>query len=240
MSKVDLRTKLKHLYKPSSKAVVAVTVPAMRFLMIDGKGDPNNSDDYTEAVEALFSVSYTAKFAVKRGTTAVDYSVMPLEGLWWADDWSAFTSAERSAWKWTMMIMQPEFASDDDIFKAVEQVRGKRPSSAIDLLRLETFDERGPVGSDAPYRPIYRRRTDYQTRAQLYRIYSQAAWQASRDLSFRYSSGGASELEDRHPTADDGQVAQRRRILKLKLLSTCLHHFAIIDFGLVGKRTSME
>lgn len=141
MSKIDLKTDLKYLYKPSAKSVVSVDVPTMRFLMIDGHGDPNTSTDYAEAVEALFSVSYAAKFAVKRGATAVDYSVMPLEGLWWSDDWSAFTSGDRARWKWTMMIMQPDFASNAVIIQAIEQVRAKKTLPAIDLLRLEFFTE---------------------------------------------------------------------------------------------------
>lgn len=79
MSKIDLKRDLKHLYKPSAKSVVSVDVLAMRFLMIAGQGDPNNSPGYAEAVEALFSVS-VAKFAVKRSPCSVDYSVMPPGG----------------------------------------------------------------------------------------------------------------------------------------------------------------
>ena len=90
MSKIDLKKDLKHLYQPSAKAVVQVEVPTLRYLMVDGQGDPTTVPAYAQAVEALFSVSYTAKFMVKKGPQAVDYAVMPLEGLWWADDMSAF------------------------------------------------------------------------------------------------------------------------------------------------------
>ena len=141
MNKIDLKKDLKHLYKPSAKSVATVDIPPMRFLMIDGQGDPNNSRDYAAAVEALFSVSYVAKFSVKRSASSIDYSVMPLEGLWWSDDWSSFTNGDRTKWKWTMMIMQPDFASDDVIAGAIEQVRKKKALGAIDLLRLETFSE---------------------------------------------------------------------------------------------------
>ncbi|MFZ1613041.1 MAG: hypothetical protein WAT51_02650, partial [Holophaga sp.] len=86
MSKIDLKKDLKHLYQPSAKSVVEVDVPPFVFLAIDGHGDPNTSQTYAEAIEALFSVSYTAKFMVKKGPQQIDYAVMPLEGLWWADD----------------------------------------------------------------------------------------------------------------------------------------------------------
>ncbi|MEO7359442.1 MAG: hypothetical protein ABI120_03890, partial [Gemmatimonadaceae bacterium] len=81
MSKIDLKKELKHLYQPSAKEVVQVEVQSFQFLMIDGAGDPNTSQRYAQAVEALFSVSYTAKFMVKKGAQGIDYAVMPLEGL---------------------------------------------------------------------------------------------------------------------------------------------------------------
>ncbi|MCD2453555.1 GyrI-like domain-containing protein [Methylicorpusculum oleiharenae] len=173
MSKIDLKRELKHLYKPPARSVATVDVPAMRFLMIDGQGDPNNSTEYAEAVEALFSVSYVTKFSVKRSLSAVDYSVMPLEGLWWSDDWSSFTSGDRSAWKWTMMIMQPDFASDDAISEAIDQVRTKKSLKAIDLLRLESFTEGlcvqtlhiGPFSDEGP--TIERIHTYIESKAKL-------------------------------------------------------------------------
>ncbi len=89
MEKIDLRKQLKTYYQASATAVAEVHVPAFNFLMVDGQGDPNTSPAYAEAVEALFTVSYTAKFMVKKGPAQQDYAVMPLEGLWWADDLSA-------------------------------------------------------------------------------------------------------------------------------------------------------
>lgn len=141
MSKVDLKRELKHLYRPSAKEVVRVEVPTFRFLMIDGEGDPNTSPAYAEAVEALFSVSYTAKFMVKKGAQGTDYAVMPLEGLWWSDDMSAFTSNDRSKWKWTMMIMQPDFVDEATIRAAIAEVKRKKALPAVDALRLEDFTE---------------------------------------------------------------------------------------------------
>ena len=78
MQKIDFRKEWKHLYKPSAKKIEIVEVAPMNFLMMDGQGDPNTSQEFQEAVEALFAVSYTAKFMVKKGDIAVDYSVMPL------------------------------------------------------------------------------------------------------------------------------------------------------------------
>jgi hypothetical protein len=139
--KVDLKRELKHLYQPSAKEVVQVQVPAMRFLMIDGKGDPNTSPAYATAVEALFSVSYTAKFLVKKGGQGIDYAVMPLEGLWWSDDMTAFITNDRSKWKWTMMIVQPHFVETAVIEASIAEVKRKKPRCAASELRLECFTE---------------------------------------------------------------------------------------------------
>ncbi|KRD31809.1 hypothetical protein ASE35_12575 [Lysobacter sp. Root916] len=141
MGKIDLKKELKFLYQPSAKAVVEVEVPSLRFLMIDGAGDPNTSPAYAAAVEALFSVSYTAKFMLKKGKQAIDYAVMPLEGLWWADDLASFAADERSQWQWTMMILQPDFVEDAVIDAAIAQVRRKKALPAVSQLRLASFEE---------------------------------------------------------------------------------------------------
>lgn len=141
MDKIDLKKDLKPLYQPSARDVVQVDVPRFQFLMIDGEGDPNTSPAYAQAVEALFSVSYTAKFMLKKGPLARDYAVMPLEGLWWANDLSAFLTNDKANWKWTMMIMQPSFVTPDLIEAAMAEVKRKKQLPAIDRLRLEDFLE---------------------------------------------------------------------------------------------------
>lgn len=168
MTPIDLKRELKHLYQASAREVVSVTVPPLRFLMMDGAGDPNTTPAYAEAVEALFSVSFTAKFMVKRGPLALDYKVMPLEGLWWADDPSAFTSNDRAKWKWTMMILQPDFVPAEVIDAARAEVKRKKALPAVERLRLETFHE-GPcaqilhVGPFTAEGPTIQRVHDYIT-----------------------------------------------------------------------------
>lgn len=116
-------------------------VPDLRYLMIDGHGDPNTSPAFTEAVEALYPVAYKLKFASKRDLGR-DYVVMPLEGLWWAEDMDAFTAArDKSRWDWTMMIMVPDWIGQDMFAAAVERAAaGNRPARLGDV-RLETLSE---------------------------------------------------------------------------------------------------
>ena len=141
MQKIDLRKAWKHLYKPSPKKVELADVPQMNFLMIDGQGDPNTSQEFQVAVEALFGVSYTAKFIVKKSETAVDYSVMPLEGLWWMDNMAEFSIERKDEWKWTAMIMQPEYVTRDLLQAAMEQVEKKKNPPALSKLRFESYPE---------------------------------------------------------------------------------------------------
>jgi hypothetical protein len=159
MAKKDYRKELKHLYAPSASEVTIVEVPTMAFLMIDGQGDPSTSREYQAAIEALYSVAYTLKFAIKKGEGQVDYAVFPLESLWWADDISAFMAARRDEWKWTAMIAQPEYVTRALFESAVTEVKKKKGGlSAIGLMRFKPFAEGkaaqimhiGPFSEEAP------------------------------------------------------------------------------------------
>ena len=141
MKKLDLKKELKHLYQTSAKEVVEVEVPTMNYLMVDGEGDPNTATVFAEAVEALFTVSYTLKFMVKKGALATDYGVMPLEGLWWADDMSKFGIEDKSNWKWTAMIAQPPFVTRAMLDAALAEVKNKKNPAALSQLRFEAFTE---------------------------------------------------------------------------------------------------
>ncbi len=141
MEKIDYKKELKHLYRPSAKKVAVVDVPEMNFLKIDGEGDPNTSSTFQEATEALFAVSYRLKFMIKKGEQQVDYGVMPLEGLWWADDMTAFSVDKKEDWQWTLMMMQPEYVTAELVAEASELVQKKKNPPALPLMRFEAYAE---------------------------------------------------------------------------------------------------
>lgn len=140
MEKIDYKKALKQFYRPSPNQVAVVDVPAMNFLMVDGKGAPLGPE-FQQAVETLYPVAYTLKFMIKKGSVGVDYSVLPLEGLWWADDMEDFVKRIKDRWKWTLMIMQPDLISADAVKEAVSQVKAKKNPPALEKLRFERFDE---------------------------------------------------------------------------------------------------
>ena len=116
-------------------------VPPLQFLMIDGHGDPNTAPAYQQAVEALYGVSYKLKFASKRAAEK-DYVVMPLEGLWWADDMETFTvRRDKSSWDWTMMIMQPPWIDAEMVAEAARQAGKSKDLPALSRLRFEPYHE---------------------------------------------------------------------------------------------------
>ena len=140
MEKIDYKKELKHLYRSSAKKVEVVEVPKMNFLMIDGDGGPNHPT-FQNAIEVLFPLSYTLKFMIKKSDIGIDYGVLPLEGLWWADDMSSFIKDKKDDWKWTLMIMQPELVKKEMVVKAIEEVRKKKNPVALPLVRFESFSE---------------------------------------------------------------------------------------------------
>ena len=93
-TKVDFKRELRELYS-ATRSPQFVEVPELQFAMVDGHGDPNVAPEYAEAVQALYSVAYTARFALKRAPDGLDYGVMPLEGLWWAQDMTAFITGRQ-------------------------------------------------------------------------------------------------------------------------------------------------
>ena len=129
-------------YRARAGEFRVVEVPPLRYLMVDGHGDPNTAPAYAEAIAALYPVAYALKFASKRGLDR-DYVVPPLEALWWADDHDVFTSArDKSQWDWTAMIMTPNWLTADHLEAAVATAAAKPDASPVlPRLRLETLEE---------------------------------------------------------------------------------------------------
>jgi len=141
MTKIDVKKELKEYYDSPTKEFKIVDVPEMNFLMIDGAGDPNTAREYTEAIQALYAISYTLKFMIKRGELSIDYSVMPLEGLWWVDDMAQFSEDNKDEWKWTAMIMQPKYVTRDMVDLAIKKATKKKDLPSLSLLKLTSFHE---------------------------------------------------------------------------------------------------
>jgi hypothetical protein len=136
---IDLKAALKPYYAASASKPAVVDVPPLNTLMIDGRGDPNGAA-FQEAVGTLYSVAYALKFALKKAKV-LDYPVMPLEGLWWADDAADFLSGRRQAWQWTVLIVLPDPVGAAEAGRAANEVRQKAKFERFPEVRFERFAE---------------------------------------------------------------------------------------------------
>ena len=137
--KLDLKKSL-DAYQAKKGQFRIVEVPDLQYLMLDGHGDPNSSPAFAEALETLYPVAYSLKFASKL-TLGRDYAVMPLEGLWWADDYSVFATGSKADWDWTLLMLVPDWIGQDMVEAAVATSRAKTGPRRYDHLRLETLRE---------------------------------------------------------------------------------------------------
>ncbi len=157
----------------------------MKFLMIDGQGDPNNSQEFQDALSALYGITFTLKFSFKKGEKPEGYFehvAQPPEGLWWVDDMREFSLKRKDEWKWTLMIMQPDFITEDMVKNAGNELKKKNDSSAISKTRFENFQEGlsaqimhiGPYSAEEPtIEKIHRfiRESGYELRGKHHEIY---------------------------------------------------------------------
>jgi hypothetical protein len=139
MDKIDFRKERRDLYAPTAKDFSIVEVPPFHFFLIDGQGDPNTSEAYGQAVEALYALSYATKFASKKQLER-DYVVAPLEGLWHSEHKNAFPDRQKDKWSWTMMIRQPDWITAD-LVDVARDTSAKKKLAALDQVRAELFEE---------------------------------------------------------------------------------------------------
>jgi hypothetical protein len=206
-AKIDPKRELRQLYSARA-APELVDVPELSFLMIDGHGDPNRSPRYQAAVEALYAVSYALKFAIKRAG-GPDYTVAPLEGLWWTEDMARFSVEDKSDWDWTMMIMQPAEATPELVEQTVREVAQKKQLSAAAEVRLQRYLEGGSaqilhLGPYADKGPTIARLHAFIQRAR-----AREARQAPRDLPRRPAPHRSGAAQDDHPPAGQRFYVER-------------------------------
>lgn len=133
-------TNLDSLYKVRRGVVDFVDVPELAFVLVRGRGEPGGTA-FSEALQALFAVSYAAHFIVKKESEETTH-VMPLEALWWVPGVTGADamSAPRDSWEWQAMIVQPPPIGAAVVEAAVEIARAKGLPAA-DRVRFERWTE---------------------------------------------------------------------------------------------------
>ena len=144
-SPFDYKKEHKDLYLPKTEPSI-IDVPEMTFITVDGKGNPNTSVEYQNALEILYGLSYAIKMSKKSNTQPIgyfEYVVPPLEGLWWGEDgyFDGMNIVDKNKLCWTAMIRQPEFVTTETFYMAKQIVNKKKPGLDVLLARLVSFSE---------------------------------------------------------------------------------------------------
>jgi hypothetical protein len=159
--KTDFKKEYKFLFTASAKQPQVLEVPDLKYLMVDGSGDPNTAPGFSEKIQALYGLAYTMKFMLKKaGAAAVEYVVPPLSGLWCAEDITAFSAGRRDEWRWTLMILQPDAVTPELLEKAKAKLAAKKPAAlfagqarldvlhegtAVQILHIGSYSAEGPT-----------------------------------------------------------------------------------------------
>jgi len=139
MDKLDMKKEY-NFYKAKENKIDILQIPKLNYLKIDGIGNPSSSIDYQNSIEALYTIAYTIKFTIKND--GKDFVVMPLEGLWYADHMSDFEENNKDNWKWTSMILMPDFVTKEIFETAKIKAQEKKiDNTKINEVRLELLEE---------------------------------------------------------------------------------------------------
>lgn len=155
----DFKKEFKQFYVPKNKPEI-VRVPVMKFLAVEGIGDPNEKEgDYSKAVEALYTIAYTLKMSYK-GTYKIEgffeYVVPPLEGFWWQEGVLGVDLSDKASFNWIAVLRIPDFMEEKDVFWAVQQAEAKKKADfssvtyqemeeglCIQMMHVGPFDTEG-------------------------------------------------------------------------------------------------
>ncbi len=181
MARRDVPREIRDLYFPTDRTPVLVDVPPMKYLMVDGSGNPNSSKPFREAIEALYGLAYTLKFGSKDPRIR-QAPVMPLEGRFWSARGARLPARPTEDWRWTLMVREPDAVRKDEFRAACRRLRLKKNPAALGRVRLERWKEGkaaqalyvGPYsGESTAIRGLetFARRTGYRFAGRHHEIY---------------------------------------------------------------------
>lgn len=139
----DYKKEYKGLYMPKTTPAI-VDVPEMKFIAVNGCGNPNEPDgEYQQALGILYPVAYALKMSYKTDYYIdgfFEYVVPPLEGLWWVDNAISDDFTDKSAFRWIAMIRVPDFVEEDDVEWAKREVLRKKRLDCSSIYHM-SFEE---------------------------------------------------------------------------------------------------
>lgn len=128
----------------AKKVPTIIDVPLQSYIMISGKGNPND-EDFSNRVATLYALAYAIKMGYKatatKGEVSLDihdFAVYPLEGVWKQkqDD-----ELVKETLEYTIMIRQPDFITEDMVCAAMERVKIKKPNGLYEAISFDTMQD---------------------------------------------------------------------------------------------------
>lgn len=135
---------MKHEWKKHEKEIYGVkeepqivNIPSQKFFKIKGVGNPNE-EDFSERIGVLYALSYAVKMMPKKGYTPdgyFEYAIYPLEGAW-----EGKLTEDKKELRYTIMIRQPEFVTNEIADKAFEMARKKKIGPLLEEAYFEEVE----------------------------------------------------------------------------------------------------
>lgn len=128
----DYKKEYKEFYMPKNKPGI-VDVPAMNYIAVRGKGDPNDENgEYKQSIGLLYAIAFTIKMS-KMGNHKIegyfDYVVPPLEGFWWQEGVQGIDYTHKENFCWISLIRLPDFVTKADFDWAIAEATTKKKTN---------------------------------------------------------------------------------------------------------------
>lgn len=128
----DYKKEYKEFYMPKNKPGI-VDVPAMNYIAVRGKGDPNDENgEYKQSIGLLYAITFTIKIS-KMGSHKIegyfDYVVPPLEGFWWQESVQGIDYTHKENFCWISLIRLPDFVTKADFDWAIAEATTKKKTN---------------------------------------------------------------------------------------------------------------
>ena len=139
----DYKKEYKEFYLPKNKPSI-VEVPAMNYIAVKGKGNPNEEGgEYKEAIGLLYAIAFTIKMSYKSGHEIegyFQYVVPPLEGFWWQEGVKGIDYSHKESFEWISMIRLPDFVTKEVFDWAIKEAEEKKKKD-FSKVKFLTYEE---------------------------------------------------------------------------------------------------
>lgn len=140
MNKYEWRKNDKELYLPKTKPAI-INVPKLNYFMLDGCGNPN-TEEFSNAIGAIYSLTYAVKMGLKKHKDYYEYTVFPLEGIWdLAVEARGLDYLDKDKLVYTLMIRQPDFLTNELAKEVIEMQKIKKPNVLFNKIKFSSLDE---------------------------------------------------------------------------------------------------